>query len=47
MYKETKEYFQQAADLDLVEMVQLSAGAIEIGQQANEESNMDVGEEEI
>ena len=41
-YEETKIYFQQAADLGLVEIVQLSAEAVEINQSdcqadANEE----------
>ena len=46
-YAETKEYFQQAADLGLLEMVHLSGGASEISQHADDESNEDGGEEEI
>merc|ERR1711971_513517 len=43
---ESKKYFQQAADLGLVEMVQLSAKAVEIIQ-PDHESNVDEEEEEI
>ena len=45
-YAKTKEYFQQAADLGLVEMVQLSAEAVEISQ-GDDEVDVDEGEEEI
>ena len=45
-YASTKKYFQQAADLGLVEMMQPSAEAVEISQ-GDHEADVYEGEEEI
>ena len=46
-YAETKKYFQQVADLGLVEMLQLSGEAVETGQQADDEVDAEIEDKDF